>query len=91
MGDPVAPTGKLDLAAVTELHQHFNDCSGQDVVLDLGNVTAMGALCLQLCLAAARDALKAGKSFEVVNVPDVVAAQIESMGFTATSLAEGAV
>lgn len=91
MSDRLAPEGKLDLSTVSELYAQLKERSGQDVILDLGQVTALGALCLQLFLAAAREARATGMSFEVVNVPDAVSTQIESMGFTAASLAEGAI
>lgn len=90
MADPVAPEGKLNLAAVSALHAQFKERSGRDVTIDLGKVTSFGALCLQVCLAAARDAKASGASFEIVNIPDNVTAQIESMGFTPETLAEGA-
>lgn len=90
MADPVAPSGKLDLTAATALQREFTERSGQDVLLDFEQVTSLGALCLQLCIAAAREARSAGNSFEIINVTEPVAVHMESMGFTAASLAEGA-
>ncbi|MFK7835800.1 MAG: STAS domain-containing protein [Sulfitobacter sp.] len=89
MTEPLTPEGKLDLSAIPALHQALLSQLGQDIVLDLGHVTQMGALCLQTCLAAAKDTRAAGQSFEIVNVPEVVEAQICSMGLTIEKLAEG--
>ena len=51
----------------------------------------MGALCLQVCVAAARQALATNHSFIVVNTPDAVLAQINAMGLTPETIAEGAI
>lgn len=89
MAEPVAPRGKLDLAAVDDLYQALNERRTQDVVLDLGAVTLLGALCLQVCLATAKTVRAAGNTFSIVNVPDTVIAQMAAMGFTPETLAEG--
>ena len=59
------------------------------MVLDLGAVSHMGALCLQAALAAARSARGSGRSFALINVSDAVLGQLSAMGFTPETLAEG--
>lgn len=89
MSEPLQPEGKLDVTAVASFHAELNARSGQDVVLDFEKVTQFGALCLQACLAAARDAQAKQTRFEVINVTDPVLVQLTSMGFTPETLSEG--
>lgn len=90
MTESLMPKGKLDLSALPDFHASLLGCAGQDTLLDMSHVTQIGALCLQSCIAAARAADTAGKSFEVVHISDAVVAQIASMGFTPETLAKGA-
>lgn len=90
MTEPLTPQGKLDLSALPDFHASLLACSGADTVLDMTNVTQLGALCMQSCLAAARAADAAGQKFEIINVSDVVVAQLGCMGFTPETLAKGA-
>lgn len=90
MSDPLSPKGKLDLSAVASFHADLTARAGQDTVLDLSGVTQFGALCLQACIAAAKEAASAGVKFDIINVPEHVAAQIAAMGFTPETLAKGA-
>jgi anti-anti-sigma regulatory factor len=80
----------LDVTAVKALHTQVLAHCDDDLVLDLAKVTQMGALCLQVCIAAARHASGAGHAFQIVNASDAVLSQFHSMGFTPESLAEGA-
>ncbi len=91
MAETLNLEGKLDVTAVESLHEQCLALKGQDVVLDLSKVTLMGALCLQVCVAAARQALATNHSFTVVNTPDAVLAQINAMGLTPETIAEGAI
>ncbi|MEM7521253.1 MAG: STAS domain-containing protein [Pseudomonadota bacterium] len=90
MTDAITPQGKLDLSALPDFHSSLAARMNEDIQLDLANVVSIGALCLQCCLAAARATIDAGKSFDIVNTPDAVRAQIESMGFTVETLSKGA-
>ncbi|MEW9922072.1 STAS domain-containing protein [Marimonas sp. MJW-29] len=90
MADPVVLEGKLDLATVSALHATLGARLDDDITLDFAKVTQIGALCLQVCLAAARAARAAGKVVSVINLPDPVATQLACMGFDAERLAEGA-
>lgn len=89
MAEPLAPEGKLDLAAVSDLHASFVGRFGQDIVLDLTNVTHIGALCAQACIAAARSAKQSGNEFQVLNTSDTVLNQLGCMGLTPEQIAEG--
>jgi chemotaxis protein CheX len=89
MAEPIAPSGKLDLSAVGSLHATLVERVGQDVVLDLKDVSHIGALCVQTCIAAARSAQDTGHAFRVINATDQVLGQIASMGLTPETLAEG--
>lgn len=89
MAEPLHLKGKLDVTAVGKVHEQFVALNGQDIQLDLSEVTLMGALCTQICIAAARQAKESDCAFEIVNTPDAVLAQINSMGLTPETIAEG--
>ncbi|NNK17171.1 MAG: STAS domain-containing protein [Sulfitobacter sp.] len=91
MTDPVMPEGKLDLTAASALHDQLQSVADHDVIVNFEKVTMIGALCLQVFIAAARGAKAANRSFQIINAPDAVLAQLKSMGFTPESLAEGSV
>ncbi len=90
MAEQLSPSGKLDLSAVAGLHADLLAVSDKDVTVDLADVTLMGALCLQSCLAAARAAKDAGTDFTFLNMTDQVRAQLSAMGFSPETLMEGA-
>ena len=89
MVEHLAPEGKLDVTAVGAFHTELVTRAGQDIVIDFENVTQIGALCLQACLAAARATQSANSSFDIINVSDPVLSQLSSMGFTPKTIAEG--
>ncbi|GAA6175419.1 STAS domain-containing protein [Sulfitobacter pacificus] len=89
MGEPLMPEGKLDVAAAVSFHSELTARIGQDVIIDCEKVTQIGALCLQTCLAAAREARRNQTRFKMINVSDPVLVQLTSMGFTPETLAEG--
>ncbi|KIN61108.1 STAS 2 domain containing protein [Sulfitobacter noctilucae] len=91
MTEPVVLEGKLDVSAVGALHAKLVELMGQEIILDFGAVSQIGALCLQSCLAAARSAKAADLPFSIINVPDAVFEQMAVMGFSPETLAEGAV
>ena len=91
MSEFCAPTGKLDLSAVSDLHARLLNDAGKDIVLDLSDVTQIGALCMQTCVAAARHARATGATFEVCNASDDVQTQLAWMGLSPETIAEGAV
>lgn len=89
MAEVLELSGKLDVSAAAALQADLIALEGKDAVLDFTAVTQMGALCLQICLAAARAAQAAQSSFALANVPDPVLSQLTAMGFTPETLAEG--
>jgi len=89
MAEPLAPKGKLDLTAASDLHAAFVAHPEGDVVLDLSAVAHMGALCLQVCVAAARTLQAQGNTLQIINTPDAVTAQMHAMGLNPETLAEG--
>lgn len=89
MADAMCPKGKLDLSAASDLHAAFTAQAEGDVVLNLSGVAQMGALCLQVCIAAAQTLKAQGYKLQVVDTPDGVLAQMQSMGFTPETLSEG--
>lgn len=89
MADALSPKGKLDLSAASDLHAAFVAHPGGDVVLDLAEVSQMGALCLQVCVSAAKTLQGQGHQLDIVNTSDTVLAQLGAMGLTPQTLAEG--
>ena len=89
MAERYAPQGKLDVAAVSDLHSWLVASKGQDIVLDLKDVSLFGALCLQCCLVGARSAHAAGHSFEIIGASNAVLSQLSGMGFSPETLSEG--
>ncbi len=89
MADVLSPKGKLDLTAASDLHAAFVAHPGGDMVLDLAEVSQIGALCLQVCVSAARTLHEQGHQLDIVNTPDSVLAQMGAMGLTPETLAEG--
>jgi len=84
----VAPAGKLDLAAAASLHSELGALSGQDVELDLSAATQIGALCLQVLIAACKTAASAGKTFRIVASNDRIDANLCAMGMDCAALTE---
>ncbi|MEM6941815.1 MAG: STAS domain-containing protein [Pseudomonadota bacterium] len=89
MAEVVALEGKLDLAAVGPLHAALSKHAGKDVVLDLEKVTHIGALCVQTCIAAARQAKSSGTMFDIQNASDHLLVQLNWMGLTPEDIEEG--
>ena len=89
MVEKLSLKGKLDLAAVGELHTDLLACEGKDVIVSLGDVTHLGALCLQTMIAAATSARNAGHTFQVVDTSDRVLGQLSAMGMSPETITEG--
>ncbi len=88
MAHVIAPNDRLDLPAVTDLHAQFAAAGDQDIVLDLSAVTQVGALCLQVMIAAGRAARENGTSFRIENVPEQVLDHLSLMGTTPEQIME---
>jgi chemotaxis protein CheX len=80
---------RLDVAAVTTLHGALMTRRAQDVTLDLHKVTHFGALCLQLLIAAARDAQSRGNTLHLLNASDRIITQMRLLGASPETIMEG--
>lgn len=89
MAEPLALEPRLDLSAAPALHATLLTLAQDDIVLDAADVTHLGALCTQILMAAAQAVNAAGHRFKLVNVSDRVLEQLDVMGLTPESVAEG--
>ncbi len=89
MTEEIILPAKLDISAAATLHADLLAREAQDVTLDLGKVTHLGALCLQLMIAAARRANEAGKTFALYNMNDRVITQMRLLGTSPETIMEG--
>ena len=88
MSEVLYPRGKLNLAAAAALHSELGALKGRDVAVDLSDVTQLGALCLQVMIAAAKTAGDAGSKFRINGASARVTAQLDTMGMPPNSLTE---
>lgn len=84
------PEGKLDLANVGALHADLQGAGDCDIVVDLEQVTQLGALAMQTLIAAALDMTARGRTLRLVNTSDRVLGQIGAMGMTPEKIAGAA-
>ncbi|MEM6887355.1 MAG: STAS domain-containing protein [Pseudomonadota bacterium] len=90
MSDPIRLAPKLDLSAASALTIELKERLGEaEIVLDLTDVRHLGALCLQVMLAAATSALQDGRRLVCVNASDRVIDQLRVMGMTPEMISEG--
>ncbi len=89
MSHVIAPNGRLDLSAVSGLQAQLVAGTGKDVLLDMAAVTHVGALCLQLMIAAGRAAADCGKTFRLENISDEVLDHLNLMGTKPEQIMEG--
>lgn len=89
MAEVIVPEGKLDLSAATRLHSELGALRGQDVELDLSQATSLGALCLQILIAACKTAKDGGRTFRVTATNDRIDNNLAAMGMPADKLTEG--
>ncbi|MCA0921661.1 STAS domain-containing protein [Pseudooceanicola nanhaiensis] len=82
---------RLDVAAAGQLAEDLRSRLSDtgDIVIDAGPVAHLGALCLQVLLAAATSAHAAGRGFRLIQMSDRVLEQARYMGFTPETIAEG--
>lgn len=86
MADALCLEGKLDLAAASDLRDTLLAQPPGDVVVDLGAVTLMGALCAQVLVAAAASLQAKGHALQITNCPDPVAGHFAAMGLSPDTL-----
>lgn len=89
MTERLSPRGRLDHAAVTALHANLLACEGRDVIVDMGQVTHLGALSVQAMIAAANSARGADVSFRTVNTTAPVLRELAAMGIAAECIGGG--
>jgi chemotaxis protein CheX len=89
MSNQIKLGAKLDLPAASILATQLKECTEQEVVLDMSQVRHLGALCLQVMLAAATSAVKDGRRLVCVNASDRVIDQLRVMGMTPEMISEG--
>lgn len=89
MSDTIKLGAKLDLPAASVLVTDLKKCKAQEVVLDMSDVRHLGALCLQVMIAAATSALEEGRRLVCVNASDRVIDQLRVMGVTPEMISEG--
>ena len=89
MGDIIPLSGRLDLAAAGPLHAQLMPLTSKPIVLDLAEVTHVGALCLQTLIATARACAGDGGSLSLKNPGDAVVAQLASMGSSPEQIMKG--
>ncbi|WP_299963221.1 STAS domain-containing protein [uncultured Roseobacter sp.] len=89
MSDPVKLQPRLDLSAAAALKSTLTDHKGDELVMDLSDVKHLGALCLQVMLAAAKSKVADGISVSVINASDRVIDQLRVMGVTPETISRG--
>lgn len=91
MSDTIELPARLDLPYAQKLLQDIGERDlSKGVTLDASHVSQMGTLCVQVILAAAREAAEAGGALKIENVNDRAVAQLGSIGLTPEKLAGGA-
>ena len=89
MAQVVSLTGKLDLAGVAGMHAALSAHQDGDVVCDLEGVSHMGALGLQVLLAASHTIAARGDSFIVTGPTEKVSQQCAAMGLDIETFKKG--
>ena len=89
MSDPVVLVPRLDLPAASALKTILADNNADDIELDFSEVKFLGALCLQVLLAAATTAVSHGRNIKLSNVSERVTDQLRLMGMTPDVIARG--
>jgi chemotaxis protein CheX len=87
----LCPDARLDLPAASRLRQALQDCPDHEVIVDMAQVTHLGALCVQVLISAARSLQSQGRNLSMLNTTDRVLDQLRLMGFTPESIAKGGV
>ncbi|WP_292020712.1 STAS domain-containing protein [Maritimibacter sp. UBA3975] len=79
---------KLDLRAAGPLRDALLAHDAEDVQLDAGGVTHIGALSLQVIRAAARSWSEAGRSLTLINASNDLADQLSLLGFSTDTVTQ---
>ncbi|MBT9383256.1 STAS domain-containing protein [Pseudooceanicola sp. CBS1P-1] len=89
MTAPLVLPPKLDLPAAGPLAEALRARLDGDLEVDAGEVTHLGALCLQVLLSAATSLRAGGHAMTIRHASDRLLEQMSQMGFTPETLAEG--
>lgn len=89
MGETIMLPARLDLSTVTALHTDLCAHADKDVVLDMDQVTYLGALGLQVLIAAIRHAKTNETKLCLRNISDRVIAQMRLLGASPETIMEG--
>ena len=91
MSEPLKLSSRLDLSAASDLKTSLVKVSGNNVILDFSEVKVLGALCLQVIIAASRAAKANDLEFSLINLSERVEDQLRIVGVTPQDLSEGAI
>lgn len=80
--------GKLDLSAVSDLYAKLSGVTDAVTMVDMHKVTHLGALAMQVLIAAAQATRGSDRTFTLRNTSDRVLAQMAAMGMTPEMIAE---
>lgn len=89
MSDPVVLAPKLDLSAASALLIELKKRRDAELVLDMSEVRHLGALCVQVLVAAATCALAEGRKISLINPSDRVIDQLRLMGMSTEIISRG--
>jgi len=89
MSEPVVLAPKLDLAAASALLTSLSSHDAPELVIDMSQVKHLGALCLQVLLAAAKTSNSQNRTMTLTNTSDRVIDQMRLMGMTPETIARG--
>ncbi|QFT59965.1 hypothetical protein FIU94_14125 [Sulfitobacter sp. THAF37] len=89
MSEPLIPESRLNVTQAASLHAAMKARAGEDLTVDMRQVVQLGALCLQVLVAAGKSARTAGETLQLINVSDQVLAQMNVMGLSPEAIAEG--
>ena len=90
MADPLALPSRIELSTVSDLHDVLRKRIGpEDVLVDAGDVTHLGALGLQVLVAAAAAQRLHDAKLLITNISDRVLDQLNTMGMTPETITEG--
>ncbi|MEO9895071.1 MAG: STAS domain-containing protein [Paracoccaceae bacterium] len=91
MAENMKLPARLDLSAAQQLVQDLADKDlSSGIEFDANEVTHMGALCVQVLIAASRTVQDAGGQMTLDNVSERVDQQLASLGLTKEAVMEGA-
>ncbi|WP_299731701.1 STAS domain-containing protein [uncultured Tateyamaria sp.] len=91
MTEPIQLPARLDATELSAFAPRLTEaCTGGTVQIDAGEVTHMGALGVQLILAAARDQRSLGGTLEICAISERATSQLAMMGLSPQQLSEGA-